>query len=508
MQKKTLFGLIMIFMLIVSLIPNVNAHADTTWNLVWSDEFNGSGINTSNWVFDTGTGSGGWGNNELEYYTNRPENARIENGNLLIEARKEAYGGMGYTSARMKTKGLRQFTYGKIEARMKLPKGQGIWPAFWMLGSNIDQVGWPKCGELDIMENVNNGSNIYGTIHWDKSGHQYYTGQSSTIDVTQYHVYSVEWDASSIKWFVDGVKYWEANITINDTEEFHRPFFILLNLAVGGQWPGSPDGTTEFPAKMYVDYVRVYQKGGTTPSTQVATPTFNLASGTYDSAQNVSISTATPGATIRYTTNGSEPNENSIQYTTPINVASTKTIKAKAFKVGLASSLTAVATYTIKSSGGTGNLPSTTWYLFNQKVAGVNTISENIQTGKSSVSGWQPIKAISTTQNVWTTPVTNGTYRNGNWNFTLWTNNPGGTSNVKVDLIKVNADGSGGVFLGSKIMNVSATGGGNHPTTYSYNLNSVSFNNQRLMVKVTKTSGVDAVMCYNTNDFPTRLVTP
>ena len=119
----------------------------TGYTLKWSDEFNGTSINTSNWTYDIGTGSGGWGNNELEYYTNRPENARIENGNLVIEARKESYSGANYTSARLKTKGLKSWTYGKIEARIKIPTGQGIWPAFWMLGDNIDSVSWPKCGE-------------------------------------------------------------------------------------------------------------------------------------------------------------------------------------------------------------------------------------------------------------------------------------------------------------------------------------------------------------------------
>ncbi|MGE5395639.1 MAG: family 16 glycosylhydrolase [Candidatus Saccharibacteria bacterium] len=226
--------------------------------LVWSDEFDGTAINKSNWVFETGN-NGGWGNNELEYYTNRSANATISNGNLLIIAKKESYGGMNYTSARMKTQGLHDFTYGKIEARIKAPVGQGIWPAFWMLGKNINQAGWPKCGEIDILEHINNVSYVNGTIHWDNNGHASY-GKTTACDVKKYHVYGIEWDTKAIKWFVDGIKYGEASIAnnINSTDEFHAPFFILLNLAVGGNWPGNPDGTTVFPDTMFVDYVRVY----------------------------------------------------------------------------------------------------------------------------------------------------------------------------------------------------------------------------------------------------------
>ncbi|MBN1698464.1 MAG: family 16 glycosylhydrolase [Spirochaetales bacterium] len=231
--------------------------------LVWSDEFeNGIG---EDWVFETGNGSGGWGNNELEYY--RRENAYVSNGNLVIEAKRENYGGYDYTSARMKTQGRRSWCYGKIEARIRVPVGQGIWPAFWMLGDNISSVNWPACGEIDIMEHINNESTIYGTIHWQADDYASYGG-STSAGVTDYHVYSIEWDSSAIRWYLDGNRYHEANIAdnINGTEEFHRNFFILLNVAVGGNWPGSPDGSTSFPAYMYVDYVRVYQKssGGQT----------------------------------------------------------------------------------------------------------------------------------------------------------------------------------------------------------------------------------------------------
>jgi beta-glucanase (GH16 family) len=242
-----------------------------TWDLVWSDEFNGTSVNTANWSFEVG--GGGWGNNELEYYTSGA-NAAVSGGLLTITARRESggfncwYGPCQYTSTRMNTRGKREFTYGRMEARMALPMGQGLWPAFWALGANIGSVGWPASGEIDIMEHINRETLTYGTIHWDSGGHASYGGSRSVPDPTAFHVYAIEWTPASIKWFVDGVQYVEANIqnSINSTEEFHRPFFALLNLAVGGNWPGSPDGATAFPARLQVDYVRVYQQsagGGT-----------------------------------------------------------------------------------------------------------------------------------------------------------------------------------------------------------------------------------------------------
>jgi beta-glucanase (GH16 family) len=230
--------------------------ASATWALVWSDEFNGTSVNTTNWNFETG--AGGWGNNEQQYY--RSQNATVSGGNLIITARRESYGGAQYTSARMTTQNKRTFTYGKMEARIRLPMGQGLWPAFWMLGSNISSVGWPRCGEIDIMEHINTSNLVHGTIHWDANGYANYGGQFSTSP-SNYHVYAVEWNSSSIKWFVDGIKYHEANIlnNINSTEEFHRPFFFILNLAVGGNWPGQTIDNSKLPASMYVDYVRVYR---------------------------------------------------------------------------------------------------------------------------------------------------------------------------------------------------------------------------------------------------------
>lgn len=228
----------------------------TTYQLVWSDEFDGSSVNTANWNFETG--GGGWGNNEQQYY--QSANATVSNGNLIITAKKQRVKSNAYTSARMTTKGKREFAYGKIEARIKLPLGQGLWPAFWMLGANISTVSWPGCGETDIMEHINTDNLVYGTIHWDNNGHAQYGGNTATTPA-DYHIYSVEWDSAAIRWYVDGNKYQEANIlnNINSTEEFHKPFFIILNLAVGGNWPGQTIDVSKLPANMYVDYVRVYK---------------------------------------------------------------------------------------------------------------------------------------------------------------------------------------------------------------------------------------------------------
>lgn len=231
------------------------------WQLVWSDEFNGS--IGPDWVFETGNGASGWGNNELEYY--RRENAGIESNALVITAKREDFGGFRYTSARMKTQGIRNFRYGRIEARMRLPSFMGAWPAFWMLGANLPQVGWPDSGEIDVMEHINNEDRTYGTIHWrDHNGIYAQYGGNTAIGVTDWHVYAVEWDANAIRWYVDGNKFHEANIQggINGTEEFHRDFFLLLNFAIGGNWPGFNVDESRLPAKMYVDYVRVYTPSG------------------------------------------------------------------------------------------------------------------------------------------------------------------------------------------------------------------------------------------------------
>ncbi len=243
-----------------------NAQAQN-WQLVWQDEFT-NGI-SSDWVFETGNGSSGWGNNELEYY--RRENATIENGQLVITAKRESFGGFNYTSARMKTQGNRSWKYGKFEARIKMPAFSGIWPAFWMLGNTISDpnVGWPACGEIDIMEHINAENRTYGTPHWRDHNNNYASyGGNTFCTVTDYHIYSVEWDANYIRWFLDGAKFHEMYIGggINGTSEFHANHFLLLNMAVGGNWPGFNIDLNGFPAKMYVDYVRVYQDGGGNPN--------------------------------------------------------------------------------------------------------------------------------------------------------------------------------------------------------------------------------------------------
>ncbi|PJJ54916.1 carbohydrate-binding protein [Hymenobacter chitinivorans] len=261
---------------------NVPAKAQT-YQQVWADEFNGS--ISSSWVFETG--GGGWGNNEKQYY--QRANATVNGTELMITARKENVGGMPYTSARMKTQGLKQFTFGKIEARMKLPLGQGLWPAFWMLGANIGSVGWPACGEIDVMEHINAENKVYGTVHWDSNGHAEYGGNIITSP-DAYHVYSVEWEPTYIRWFVDGVKYHEINITggTGSTEEFQRPFFLLLNLAVAGNWPGQTVDESKLPATMFVDYVRVYQKTSTPPPT---TTSLTIQAESYSSMNGVQLET-------------------------------------------------------------------------------------------------------------------------------------------------------------------------------------------------------------------------
>jgi len=227
------------------------------YQLIWSDEFNGSSVDTANWNFEIG--GHGWGNHEQEYY--QAANATVSDDNLVITGKKEDVSSSHYTSSRMTTKGKHEFLYGKIEARIKIPVGQGLWPAFWMLGANIDQVDWPACGEIDIMEHINTDSLLYGTLHWDNNGHVQ-KGDTLAFTPSDYHVYAVEWDSASIRWYLDGKKYNEVEISnnVNSTDEFHKPFYILLNLAIGGDWPGQTLDNSKIPAKMYIDYVRVYKK--------------------------------------------------------------------------------------------------------------------------------------------------------------------------------------------------------------------------------------------------------
>ena len=229
--------------------------------LVWSDEFEASNLDPTKWDYDIGQGSWGWGNNELQYYTNSLSNVMLDNGYLRITAKNEQFGAANYTSARIKSKGLFEFMYGRIDARIQVPIGQGLWPAFWMLGANIDDVGWQQCGEIDVLEHINTEALIHGTHHYNNNGHQY-SGGSAACNAGEFNVYSIEWSPLSIKWFLNESMYYEADISSNavSKEEFHEPFFFIINLAVGGNWPGSPNASTQFPSVMLVDYVRVYQE--------------------------------------------------------------------------------------------------------------------------------------------------------------------------------------------------------------------------------------------------------
>lgn len=244
------------------------------YQLVWADEFDYTGLpDTEKWNYDVG--GWGWGNSELQYYTEgRLENARVEGGNLIIEAHKEEnYQGSGndYTSARLLTKGKHDWTYGRFEARIKVPVGEaGLWPAFWMLGSDIDSVGWPNCGEIDIMEYVSKWPDeILGTIH----GPGYNGGASfggfynfGEPVANNWHVFAVEWKPELIRWYVDGILYHTAvpediegtGRTPNDWV-FDHEHFIILNLAIGGTFGGALDPALTFPAQLLVDYVRVYE---------------------------------------------------------------------------------------------------------------------------------------------------------------------------------------------------------------------------------------------------------
>jgi len=235
-----------------------------TTSLIFSDEFDTPGSpSNSKWAYDIGRGSNGWGNNESQYYTSRPENVKIENGLLKITAKKESYDGAQYTSARLKTQGLFDFQYGKVEVRAKLPIGSGTWPAIWMLGSNITSVGWPKCGEIDIMEHVGRDhGNVHSTIHTQSSyGASINSAKKFVSDVsTNFHVYAAEWTKDRIDFSIDGVIFYTYNPAIKnvDTWPFDAKQFIILNVAMGGTFGGSIDPAFT-QSTMEIDYVRVYQ---------------------------------------------------------------------------------------------------------------------------------------------------------------------------------------------------------------------------------------------------------
>jgi beta-glucanase (GH16 family) len=248
------------------------------WTLTWSDEFNGpdgSAVDPTKWKHDVG--GTGWGNNELEYYTDASQNAVVQGGNLVVTATTQgasaykcSYGTCKYTSARLLTQGLFSQQYGRFEARAQMPTGKGLWPAIWALGDNISTVSWPACGEIDFMETI--GTDImtnHGSLHmpsnYGPSGTYKLPNGASYADA--FHTFAFEWEPGTIRFYVDDMLYetQKTPVPSGDTWEFDHPFFLLINVAVGGQWPGSPDATTTFPQTLKVDYVRVYQKDGTEP---------------------------------------------------------------------------------------------------------------------------------------------------------------------------------------------------------------------------------------------------
>jgi beta-glucanase (GH16 family) len=278
------------FLFVLLFIPQVFPQG---YKLVWSDEFNDTTLNVNNWSYETGN-SNGWGNNELEYYTGRKQNCSVQDSVLTITALKENYNGFDYTSARIKTQNKFSFKYGKVEARIKLPFGAGMWPAFWMLGDNISTVGWPACGEIDIMEMIGGQgreNTAHGSAHWGGDYTNTYTLSSGTF-ADDYHIFDVVWTPTQIVWHVDGITY--STLDITSLSAFQNKFFIILNLAVGGAWPGNPDNSTAFPQTMKVDYIRVYQDTTAFPSVSLTSPENN--------------STFAPGSNITLTANASSSN--------------------------------------------------------------------------------------------------------------------------------------------------------------------------------------------------------
>ena len=244
--------------------------ASADWQLVWSDEFDGTSVDPTKWTYDIGNGANGWGNNELQYYTSRATNVYVASGLLHIVARKEVpkYNGFDYTSAKLKTQGLFSKKYGRFEFRARLPQGQGYWPALWMMPRDSVYGGWAASGEIDVMENRGSTPTITGgTIHYGGSWpNNTYTGDSYVFPgggvATDFHNYMLDWDARSMRWYVDGVLY-QTQISWYSTGNpypapFDQPFYLIMNLAVGGNYGGNPDGTTVFPGEVQVDYVRVY----------------------------------------------------------------------------------------------------------------------------------------------------------------------------------------------------------------------------------------------------------
>ncbi len=231
--------------------------------LVWSDEFDGTELNEEDWNYELGTGINGWGNFEAQHY--RKENTSLVEGNLVIEAKRELFSSSLYTSSRLSTQGKREFKYGRIDVRAAMPFGNGMWPAIWMLGANFGEVGWPKCGEIDIMEmfGAQGNNKVLGTVHWDNAGDYANFGGSTTLGLgnlkDEYHVYSIAWDEELIRWYFDDQQFHAIDITPEELSEFREEFFMIINLAIGGDKGAGDPANTSFPQWMIVDYVRVFQ---------------------------------------------------------------------------------------------------------------------------------------------------------------------------------------------------------------------------------------------------------
>jgi len=256
-------------------VPSATPIPEPQWTLVWADEFDlpdGSQPDPQFWNYSTGTGTGGWGNNEQQFYTDRIENAFIEDGMLVIQALDEQYMGAKFTSARVNTMVKAEFTYGRFEARARLPNTQGIWPAIWMMPTLANYGTWPACGEIDLVEMIGSAPNqVHGSLHFGNP-HDFLTSTytlsgGETFD-QDFHIFAVEWEPDQIRWFMDGSLFHQVNVgewfasypNAPETAPFDRPFHLIMNVAVGGNWPGSPDESSIFPQRMTVDYLRVYQK--------------------------------------------------------------------------------------------------------------------------------------------------------------------------------------------------------------------------------------------------------
>jgi len=263
--------------LAVACLTAASSHAQDAWELVWSDEFDGTQLNADNWSAQTGTGTAyglpaGWGNNELQYYTSFDDNLSVSDGTLKITALERNFGGSSYTSARIRSLNKQEFLYGRIEARLKIPSTQGVWPAFWMLPTNSPYGTWAASGEIDIMESVNIADRIFGTLHFGNpwpnnqaAGPRLSNGTDFSED---FHTYRIDWEPDSVTWYIDDVSYgtvsspsWFSSAApSNPRAPFDTQYHLLLNVAVGGNFPGNPNGSSVFPQTMEVDFVRAYQR--------------------------------------------------------------------------------------------------------------------------------------------------------------------------------------------------------------------------------------------------------